>query len=59
MRIIINADDFDLTQGINDAIIKCYQEGVLSSTTPMQQQSLQKKLLNSLKKIQGWEWESI
>ena len=32
-QLIINADDFGLTEGINKGIIRCYQEGILRSTS--------------------------
>ena len=32
-RLIINADDFGLTEGINDAVIECYRRGVITSAT--------------------------
>lgn len=35
MKIIINADDFGLSQGGNKAIIESYQKGILTSTTLM------------------------
>lgn len=35
MRLIINADDFALTKGVTDGIIKAYKEGILTSTTMM------------------------
>ena len=34
-RVIINADDFGLTEGINRAIIEAHRDGVLTSTTLM------------------------
>jgi len=34
-RLIINADDFGLTNGVNQAIIDAHQEGVVTSTTLM------------------------
>jgi len=34
-RLIINADDFGLTAGVNRAIVELYQAGVLTSTTLM------------------------
>jgi predicted glycoside hydrolase/deacetylase ChbG (UPF0249 family) len=34
-RLIINADDFGLTHGVNRAIAECYDHGVVSSTTLM------------------------
>jgi len=33
--LIINADDFGLTQGVNEAVIKAHREGVLTSATLM------------------------
>lgn len=32
-RIIINADDFGLTSGVNQAIIDCYRKGTVTSAT--------------------------
>jgi len=34
-RLIINADDFGLTSGVNRAIVELHREGVLTSTTLM------------------------
>ncbi len=34
-KVIINADDFGLTRGVNEGIIKAHQEGILTSTTLM------------------------
>jgi hopanoid biosynthesis associated protein HpnK len=34
-RLIINADDFGLTPGVNRAIAKAYQHGIVTSTTLM------------------------
>jgi len=34
-RLIINADDFGLTQGVNRAIIECHQHGTVTSATLM------------------------
>ncbi len=34
-RVIINADDFGLIQGVNEGIIQAHKEGVLSSATLM------------------------
>ena len=34
-RLILNADDFGLTRGVNDAVIHAYQEGILTSATLM------------------------
>lgn len=34
-KLIVNADDFGLTQGVNEGIIKAFQNGILTSTTIM------------------------
>jgi len=34
-RIVINADDFGLCEGVNKAVLKAYTDGVLTSTTIM------------------------
>lgn len=34
-QLILNADDFGLTRGVNEGIIRAYHEGVLTSTTLM------------------------
>jgi hopanoid biosynthesis associated protein HpnK len=34
-QLILNADDFGLTKGVNDGIIRAYCEGILTSTTLM------------------------
>ncbi|MBT0322946.1 ChbG/HpnK family deacetylase, partial [Vibrio campbellii] len=31
MKVIFNADDFGLTQGVNNGIIKAHQQGVVLS----------------------------
>jgi len=33
--LIVNADDFGLTQGVNRAIVACHERGIVSSTTLM------------------------
>lgn len=35
MKLIINADDFGLTEGGNRAIVECYKNGIVRSTTLM------------------------
>lgn len=35
IRIIINADDFGRSETINDAIVRCLEEGAISSATIM------------------------
>jgi predicted glycoside hydrolase/deacetylase ChbG (UPF0249 family) len=34
-KVIVNADDFGLAQGVNEGIIKAHQEGILTSATLM------------------------
>lgn len=34
-RLIVNADDFGLTSGVNRAIVECHQRGVVTSATLM------------------------
>jgi hopanoid biosynthesis associated protein HpnK len=34
-KLIVNADDFGLTEGVNRAIIECHKSGILTSTTLM------------------------
>jgi predicted glycoside hydrolase/deacetylase ChbG (UPF0249 family) len=34
-RLIVNADDFGLTRGVNRAILECHQRGIVTSTTLM------------------------
>jgi chitin disaccharide deacetylase len=34
-QLILNADDFGMTKGINEAIIRAHREGILTSTTLM------------------------
>ena len=34
-RLIVNADDFGMTEGINRGIIDCHREGIVTSTTLM------------------------
>jgi len=34
-RLIVNADDFGVTRGVNRGIIRCFREGIVRSTTIM------------------------
>ena len=34
-RLIVNADDFGLTQGVNRAIVEAYSQGIVTSSTLM------------------------
>ncbi|WP_017548335.1 chitin disaccharide deacetylase [Salinicoccus carnicancri] len=35
MKVLINADDFGLTKGVTDGIVKAHQKGIVQSTTMM------------------------
>ncbi|MBR4270880.1 MAG: carbohydrate deacetylase [Clostridia bacterium] len=35
MKLIINADDFGLSESVNKGIVECYKKGLISSTTMM------------------------
>jgi hopanoid biosynthesis associated protein HpnK len=35
MRLIVNADDFGLSRGVNRAIVECHQQGIVTSATLM------------------------
>ena len=34
-KVIVNADDFGLTQSVNRGIVRAYMDGVVTSTTLM------------------------
>ena len=34
-RLIVNADDFGFTRGVNEGIVACHREGILTATTLM------------------------
>lgn len=48
-RIIINADDFGLTDGCNEGIIKAIKKGVVTSTTVMMNMPYAKEGIDKLK----------
>lgn len=50
-RIIINADDFGLCQGVNDAVLKAHTEGILTSTTIMANMPAANQAVEIAKKI--------
>ncbi len=35
MRLIVNADDFGLSKGVNYGVLECFKNGILTSTTMM------------------------
>ena len=35
MKLILNADDFGLSQSVNKGIVECLQNGLVTSTTMM------------------------
>ena len=50
-KLIINADDFGYSSGVNAGIMKAYQEGVLTSTTLMGNMPGAKEAVRLQKKI--------
>lgn len=52
-RIIINADDFGLTQGVNRAVIELHRSGVLSSATLMANASATNEAIHFALKTPG------
>jgi len=51
--LIINADDFGLSSGVNTAIVACYQAGSLSSTTLMANMPAAKDAITLAKEYPG------
>lgn len=49
MKLIINADDFGLSKGINKGIIEAYQAGLISSTTIMINMPYAEEAISKLK----------
>jgi predicted glycoside hydrolase/deacetylase ChbG (UPF0249 family) len=50
-RLIVNADDFGLTSGVNRAIIECHQRGIVTSTTLMANSSEFAGAVESVKRL--------
>jgi len=50
-RLIVNADDFGLTRGVNRAIIECRQHGIMTSTTLMATSGEFQHAVDSLKAL--------
>lgn len=50
MKLIINADDFGRTRGINYGIVEAIKNGVLSSTTIMMNMPYAEHAINLAKK---------
>ncbi len=48
--LIVNADDFNLTPGVNRAILECHDRGILSSTTFMANLPVDARAVRELKK---------
>ena len=55
-RFIFNADDFGLSQGVNEGILECYQNGVLNSTTLM---TTMPYFADAVKKIKHYQLPNI
>ena len=50
MKLIINADDFGLSDSVNRGIVECYQKGLISSTTVMMNTPYTEKAIELAKK---------
>jgi hopanoid biosynthesis associated protein HpnK len=50
-RLIVNADDFGLTRGVNRAIAECHQRGVVTSTTLMANSDEFQDAVESVKRL--------
>lgn len=48
--MIVNADDFNLTRGVDRAILECHDRGIVSSTTFMVNLPIESSTVSSLKK---------
>ena len=48
--LIINADDFNLTEGVNRAILQCHDRGIVTSTTILINRPLKRAWIRELKK---------
>ncbi len=48
--LIVNADDFNLTRGVDRAILECHDRGIVSSTTFMVNLPVEARTLSELKK---------
>lgn len=48
--IIVNADDFGLSNKVNEAIVQCFKEGIISSTTLMTNMPYAKEAVELAKK---------
>ncbi len=54
-RIIFNADDFGISKGVNAAILKAYNEGILNSASLMVNQKYAKEAVEMHKKMPDLE----
>lgn len=53
MKVIFNADDFGLTQGVNDGIVQSHLEGVVNSTTLLVGMPAEKHAIALAKELPG------
>lgn len=53
-RLIINADDFGLTSGVNRAIVEAHERGIVTSTTLMANSAAFEEALRLAKSSSGW-----
>lgn len=52
-RLIVNADDCNLTRGVTEGILKAHEEGIVTSTTVLINLPLEEHTLRELKKRRG------
>lgn len=53
-RLIINADDFGLTSGVNRAIVEAHERGIVTSTTLMANSAAFEEAVRLAKSSSGW-----
>ena len=53
-KLILNADDFGLTRGVNEGIIRAHREGILTSATLMASAPLSIMPSSSRNRIPAW-----
>ena len=46
-RLIVNADDFGQSKGINRGIVECHERGILTSTSLIAQWMMTRKILEN------------
>ena len=51
MRLIVNADDFGYSEGVNEGIVMAYRQGIVRSTTLMVNQEGTEDAISLLKSL--------